>query len=331
MISLQHKHSFGLPASTRHYRQIACESDIATSFKANEMSWLLGEGSNTVFLEDFAGTVVHMQTKGIELKEHSDHFMVDIQAGVNWHDLVVFLLQSGVYGLENLALIPGSVGAAPVQNIGAYGAEFADFCHSVRCYDPLNSQWLPMSRDECQFGYRTSLFKQQANQHLVITSVKLKFPKVWRANTQHGGLEDLKVGVTPQDIFQRVMTIRQQKLPDPKQLGNAGSFFKNPVISFSMAQQIKQDYPTLPIYPVEHNLVKVPAAYLIDQSGLKGQRWGQIATHQQQPLVLVNLGAAIGSELLDAARAIRDAVQQRFKIVLDNEVRLIGAQGEVEL
>jgi len=331
LISLQYKHSFGIQAYAKAYRKIVSDTQIPGSFALDEQYWLLGEGSNTVFLQDFSGVVVHMQTRGVQIHSHREDWLVEVQAGENWHKLVVFLLGEGVYGLENLALIPGSVGAAPVQNIGAYGAELAQFCERVRCFDSQSKQWLELTRQECQFGYRDSIFKQADYQHLIIASVTLKFPKRWQANVQYNGLEDLPAHCSAHDVFERVVSIRKNKLPDPAILGNAGSFFKNPVVAASLYKQIQSHYPDIPAFPVNDKQVKVPAAYLIDQCGLKGQRFGQIAAHAKQPLVLVNLGGACGSELLHAANTIRETVQQRFGIRLQNEVRLIGAEGEVNL
>lgn len=331
MINLQHRHSFGIRSFAQEYRNIKSNTQVPGCFQIDQPKWLLGEGTNTVFLEDFSGVIVHMQTKGVTIKAQGNHYFVTAQAGENWHNLVLSLLRQGVHGLENLALIPGSVGAAPIQNIGAYGAEFARFCYEVKCFDPELRQWLTFHNRDCQFGYRDSMFKRPEFQHLVITAVVLKIPQRWQANTGYNGLDDLPLHTSPQVIFDRVVSIRKNKLPDPAVLGNAGSFFKNPVITTALLKQIQADYPHVPFFTIDEQFVKVPAAYLIEQCGLKGYEWGTIATHSQQPLVLVNLGQACGDDVLHAARYIREVVQQRFGITLNNEVRLIAAEGEVRL
>ena len=331
LINLQHRHSFGIRSFARKYRNIVSDTQLPGCFQLDEPKWLLGEGTNTVFLEDYSGVIVHMQTRGVSIKAQGDHYLVEVQAGENWHNLVVYLLEQGVYGLENLALIPGSVGAAPIQNIGAYGAEFGCFCQDVKCFDSKLGQWLTFHNRDCQFGYRDSIFKRPEFQHLVITAITLKFPQQWQANINYNGLEDLPSHTSPEAIFTRVVSIRKNKLPDPTILGNAGSFFKNPVITTSLLQQIQSDFPQIPFFPINDKLVKVPAAYLIEQCGLKGHEWGPIATHTKQPLVLINLGEALGSDVLHAARCIKEAVQQRFAVILNNEVRLIGAEGEMSL
>ncbi|UAA40858.1 UDP-N-acetylmuramate dehydrogenase [Paraneptunicella aestuarii] len=300
---------------------------------------ILGEGTNMVFVEDFSGSILNILTKGVEIKEQENQFLISVKAGENWHCLVESLLDKGIYGLENMALIPGSVGAAPVQNIGAYGIEFKDMCHSVTTFDIKRKTWQTYTREECCFGYRDSIFKSHEKQFEVITEVALLLPKTWNPNLNYRGLDTLPLGCAAKDVFNRVVEIRQQKLPDPKKIGNAGSFFKNPIISFEKFKSLQEIFPDMPFFNAENEdgkiqnaiKIKVPAAWLIEQCGFKGKHFDGIGCHQNQPLVLVNKGSGSGVSLLTFAREIRSAVLQRFGIQLENEVRLIGRNGVISL
>ena len=292
--------------------------------------WLLGEGSNCIFVDDFNGTVAVNRLQGISIEETSDAWQLTVASGENWHSLVTTCLAKGIYGFENLALIPGTVGAAPIQNIGAYGREVAEFIDAVDVYDMAQQKRFRLCQAECDFGYRDSVFKRAEHQSWFIEQVVFQLPKQNVLATHYGELSRLQ-NPTPQSIYDAVIAIRQQKLPDPRQLGNAGSFFKNPVISRAHFEQIQQTFGDIPHYPVGDTQVKVPAAWLIDQSGFKGKALGGTACHQHQPLVLVNQGGATGSDLLGLARDIRDTISERFSIVLENEVRLIGKEGLLAL
>jgi UDP-N-acetylmuramate dehydrogenase len=233
-------------------------------------------------------------------------------------------------GFENLALIPGTVGASPIQNIGAYGVEIEKFIKSVEFLDTTSMCIDSMTNSQCQFGYRDSVFKQQSLNQRIITHVTFQLPKQYKLETSYGPLAELD-SPNSRDIFNKVVAIRQSKLPDPLVLGNAGSFFKNPVISNTQFQHIQATYPNAPSYRLNDAELKVPAAWLIDTLGFKGKQVGNIRCHSKQPLVLVNTGGGTGADLLALARNIRNAVQDNFAILLDNEVRLMGKQGLIKL
>lgn len=283
-----------------------------------------------MFVEDFDGTVLHIQSKGLVRSQVNDATLLDVCAGEDWHDLVKWTLSNDIYGLENLALIPGSVGAAPIQNIGAYGREIAEFVEHVDCIDLHTGVTHRLSAEECKFGYRDSIFKREGHSQLLVTSVRLRFPQKWQPVTNYGELRELD-DVSPHSIFNEVIRVRQSKLPDPDVLGNAGSFFKNPVVDAELLKDLNQTWPDIPAYQISEREVKIPAAWLIDKLGFKGKALGGIRCHHNQPLVLTNTGQGTGPQLLELARDIRDSVLETFGIALENEVRLIGKQGLIEL
>ena len=307
-------------------------SELVTAMKTlkSRPYIILGEGSNTVFLEDYVGTVIKMSATGVSLEHTDSHYYVTAKAGENWHKLVTWCLKNDIFGLENLALIPGTVGAAPIQNIGAYGIEIERFIHTVEYLELSCGQLKSMTREDCQFSYRDSIFKQSLLNQVVITQVTLSLPKEWSPVAHYGELKKL-IKPTAMDIFKTVVAMRQSKLPDPDKLGNAGSFFKNPVIPNTLFEKLKLDWPSIPSYSVDKKTVKVPAAWLIDTLGFKGKKVGGITCHNNQPLVLTNDGTGTGQELLSLARGIRTKVQQTFAITLENEVRLIDKNGAIIL
>lgn len=291
----------------------------------------LGGGSNVLFSTDFMGVVLLNKLQGITVTEHADHWLLHVGAGENWHHLVQHSLQQGWYGLENLALIPGSVGAAPVQNIGAYGVELADVCTYVDAYNWQSGEVERILAADCQFGYRDSIFKHQCQDSHFITAVGFRLTKQWQGRLNYGPLASLGEDASAQAVFDTVCATRISKLPDPAVLGNAGSFFKNPQVSAKLAEQLKVRYPDMPQYPAEHGQIKLAAGWLIDQCGLKGFRIGQAGVHQQQALVLVNLGGATAIEMIALAAHVRDCVAQRFAVELEHEVRFMGALRETTL
>lgn len=329
LVRLAPLHTFGIDTKAAQLVEIAVLSALPTSLQ--DPYYLLGEGSNSVFLEDYEGCILKVNLKGIEIKETADNYEVKVAAGENWHSLVELLLSKGIYGAENLALIPGTVGAAPIQNIGAYGRELAEFCACVRAHHLSTGERLQFSNSECQFGYRDSIFKRPEMSPIMITEVILHFPKNIAVQTDYGELKALGSLATPMQVFNKVVETRRLKLPDPAVFGNAGSFFKNPIIASSHYESLKQAWPNIPGFVINEHEVKVPAAWLIDRLGFKGKVIGGVACHANQPLVLLNEGTATGQELLELARAIRSSVETHFSITLENEVRLIGAQGLVAL
>jgi UDP-N-acetylmuramate dehydrogenase len=296
----------------------------------SEPFYILGEGSNTVFIDDFAGTIVCIANQGVTISETTDDYYVTVAAGENWHKLVCICLEKGINGLENLALIPGTVGAAPVQNIGAYGVEVKDLISQVDGYNITTAQYESLIPQACQFAYRDSIFKHDLKNRFVITSVTFKLSKHWVPNLSYGPLSQLKKP-TAKEVFNEVVAIRMSKLPDPKIEPNAGSFFKNPIVAEKIAHDLRDKYPTMPSYPATKDSVKLAAGWLIEQAGLKGYQVGGIHISSKQALVLINNENGTNSELLSLIKLIQEKVYSLFKVKLEHEVRLIGALGELTI
>jgi len=329
--SLQSSNSFNIKASCSHIYFPCTLEDLQQlpELTANNF-YILGEGSNTLFVESQAPIIIQPKFTGINILEHEDHFIVTVGAAENWHDLVCFCLQKGIYGLENLALIPGSVGAAPVQNIGAYGVEFADFCQEVQWYEFASKTMYSLTKKTCCFAYRESTFKQEHYNKGLITQVTFKFPKQWQANLSYAGLSELAKDSTAQQVMAQVIKLRSSKLPDPKELPNAGSFFKNPIVSADDFAKLQLQYPNMPNYPQADGDFKLAAGWLIEQAGLKGFRHGGVGVHQQQALVLVNYDSNLGTDIISLAKYIQRKVADKFSVVIVPEVRMITCQGERE-
>lgn len=292
---------------------------------------ILGEGSNVLFLEDFSGQVLINRIRGIEIKETGHSWHLHVGAGENWHQLVKFCLQKGIAGLENLALIPGCAGSAPIQNIGAYGVEFQQLCEYVSIVHLPTGKQIELSADECAFGYRDSVFKHRYHDEYAIVAIGLRLDKLWQPVLTYGDLVKLNPEtVTPAQVFDAVCHMRRSKLPDPAVKGNAGSFFKNPVIDDKKAKTLLQVYPHMPCYPQAEDKVKLAAGWLIDRCELKGFSVGGAMVHRQQALVLINEDNASGQDIVALARTVRQRVGEKFDIWLEPEVRFIGAQGEMD-
>ena len=330
MPSLQNYHSFHLNAQAQQLKTFHDVPSALSLCRQYPQHYLLGEGSNTVFIEDYDGAVLLNRITGIEVSTSATAVNLRVGAGENWHNLVTTALAQGWHGMENLALIPGAVGASPIQNIGAYGLEVADFISSVEMVELATGQTQILNNTECQFGYRDSIFKQALMGKVLITHVNFSLPKAYTPNTRYGELKALETP-TPQNIYNEVIRVRRAKLPDPEVTGNAGSFFKNPVISASAFDVLQARYPDVPHYPVANGKVKIPAAWLIDQSGYKGKQVGKVKCHPTQPLVLTNVGQATGPDVVLLAREIMDTVKNRFDVGLEPEVRLVGKEGLIEL
>ncbi|WDE05687.1 UDP-N-acetylmuramate dehydrogenase [Thalassomonas viridans] len=329
---LKQSNSFNVASITPFIYQPASYSDLhELAGVVNQPFYILGEGSNTLFVEDEAPVIIRPDFKGIDIEETGEAYLVRVGAAENWHQLVTFCIEQGIYGLENLALIPGSVGAAPIQNIGAYGVEFADYCHEVEWFE-FNSQSVKkLSRAECKFGYRDSIFKRELYNQGLIISVSFMFPKAWQAKLSYHGLDSLPEKVSAMEVMEQVIAIRESKLPDPDVLPNAGSFFKNPVIAEDQYQILKQKYPDMPFYPQDNKSVKLAAGWLIEHAGLKGFCRNGAGVHDKQALVLVNKLAASGKDISALAKYVQTRVLEKFGIELLPEVRIIAAKGEVEL
>lgn len=328
---LQSNNSFNFKAScSRIYFPKSLDDLQQLPDLSGKHFYVLGEGSNTLFVEPQAPIIIQPKFTGIDIVEQDDHFIVTVGAAENWHDFVCYCLEKGINGLENLALIPGSVGAAPVQNIGAYGVEFADYCQSVQWYEFKSKSLVHLPKVDCDFAYRDSTFKQALYNKGLITQVTFKFPKVWQPNLGYVGLDSLPKDCSAKQVMAQVIKLRSSKLPDPKKLPNAGSFFKNPVVSAEVFMQLQQQYPSMPNYPQQNGHVKLAAGWLIEQAGLKGYRYRGVGVHEKQALVLVNYSSDLGSNIISLAKYIQRTVAQKFSVAITPEVRMITSQGEVE-
>lgn len=284
-----------------------------------------GEGSNTIFIGDELPPLCRFVASTKELSWlDDDHALLHVEAGHNWHQLVCWTVEQGLWGLENLALIPGSVGAAPVQNIGAYGVELADRCRYVDFFHWESQQLQRLSASDCAFAYRDSVFKQQLAGQGVIVAVGLTLTKSPRRVLSYQGLDQLPDHCSLQQVLDTVVAIRQSKLPDPNELANCGSFFKNPLLPEKTAQALQLRYPAMPVFAQGHGQCKLSAAWLIDQAGFKGKKLGDIGCYSRQPLVLVNHGSGTAEQLLQLIEAIQLQVQARFGVALEPEVQLVG-------
>ncbi|CAM4320612.1 UDP-N-acetylmuramate dehydrogenase [Vibrio neonatus] len=291
----------------------------------------LGTGSNMLFTEHFSGVAILNRLKGREVKEDEQHFLLEVAAGEDWPSLVEWAVDKGMFGLENLALIPGCVGTAPIQNIGAYGIEFKDVCDFVEYLDLESLTLKRLSGSECHFAYRDSIFKQQLSGKALITKVGLKLSKVWTPKTAYGALQQLIEGEpSARKIFDAVCQVRRSKLPDPKVMGNAGSFFKNPIIPTAQFTELKKHYPNIVGYPAGEQM-KVAAGWLIDNAGLKGYTHGGARVHAQQALVIVNFNQAVAADVLAVAWHVRETILQKYQIELEHEVRFMGSKQETNL
>lgn len=330
--SLQHLHTFSLPAFCNNIQTANSVDSLIELLQeyAIQPYLVMGEGSNTIFLADFSSTVIVNRIKGVVHRQDNTNHYLQVGAGENWHELVEFCMQQNIGGFENLALIPGSVGAAPIQNIGAYGVEIERFIDSVEFVDTTDFSLQSLPNKACEFAYRDSVFKRQPTNSRIIVQVNFVLPKVYQLETSYGPLAKL-TQATARQVCDEVIAIRRSKLPDPKKQGNAGSFFKNPVISNAQFKSLQAQVPAIPYYDAGDKHKKIPAAWLIDQLGFKGKQVGNIACHVHQPLVLVNLGNGTGNDLLALARNIVQKVEAEFGIHLENEVRLIGQEGLITL
>jgi UDP-N-acetylmuramate dehydrogenase len=291
--------------------------------------FVLGDGSNLLLKNDFAGLVIYPNIPGVgEVGEDRNHIFLEAGAGVEWDELVRLSVVYELGGLENLSLIPGKVGAAPVQNIGAYGVEAKDYIHLVRAVDLHTVQKVEFTNEQCRFGYRDSIFKNELKNKVVITSVVFKLDKFPEFKLEYGNLKaevEKKGETTLQNVRNAVISIREAKLPDPEKIGNGGSFFKNPVVDDGVAQKLKDENEGMPTYPSGvDGKTKLAAAWLIDQCGWKGYREGDVGVHSEQALVLVNYSGARGDEVVSLAEKIKQSVKQKFGIELIPEVNIIG-------
>lgn len=290
--------------------------------------YVLGGGNNILFTQDYPGTLLTSAARGIRIvEEKEDNVTIEAEAGLEWDDLVEWAVQNDLWGIENLSLIPGQVGAAPVQNIGAYGCEAKDTIRSVEMFCPESLNTLILEKEHCAFGYRDSVFKRALRGRTIITSVRLSLSRTPCARLEYGdvALEVEKRGeITLRNIREAICAIRRTKLPDPAITGNAGSFFKNPIVSRQEAERLLALHPDMPHYPAANPTeVKLAAGWLIDRTGLKGYSEGRVGIHPRQALVVVNLGGANGREILDFSHRVRERVQERFGVEIEPEVNVL--------
>nr|WP_299388460.1 UDP-N-acetylmuramate dehydrogenase [Allomuricauda sp.] len=331
-ISLKNYNTFGIDAMARSFVEIngLAQLQRVLELKAYPHKFILSGGSNILLTQDVDALVMHINLKGITvLEENENEVQVKVMAGENWHQLVLWSLEQGYGGLENLSLIPGNVGTAPMQNIGAYGVELKDVFVNCTAMDIESLELEAFDLERCAFGYRDSFFKNEGKGKYIITSVVLKLTKKdHQLNTGYGAIEDelQAQGVvypTIHDVSKAVIAIRRRKLPDPTEIGNSGSFFKNPVVSKKTFEKFRKNHPEAPFYEVGENLYKIPAGWLIEQCGFKGKRFGDAGVHENQALVLVNHGNATGKEIMELAEKIQSEVSKRFKITISPEVNII--------
>jgi UDP-N-acetylmuramate dehydrogenase len=327
-ISLKSFNTFGIDVPVEYFTRLNSIEELGAIATTTYKKRVLGSGSNVLLTRRVTGLVIHNELKGItKIKEDDDHVWLSVQSGEVWHDLVLYAIGNGWGGIENLALIPGTVGASPMQNIGAYGVEAKETIESVTYWDWDEKAFVTRTNEECNFGYRDSIFKQELQGKTFITSVVYKLAKRPVINTSYGAitqeLEQMGVQIpTIKDVANAVIRIRTSKLPDPKVIGNAGSFFKNPTISRLQYTLLQSAYTEMPCYPVSETTVKVPAGWLIEQCGWKGYRHGDMGVHAKQALVLVNYGKADGSELWELSGEILHSVMEKFGIELEREVQV---------
>jgi len=330
-ISLKPFNTFGIDVKAGYFARFS--STIELNQILNEYRkipfLIIGGGSNLLLTKDFEGIVLKNEIKGKEIISETDHEVtVKIGAGENWHEFVIWSIENGFGGIENLSLIPGSVGASPMQNIGAYGVEIKDVFDHLFAYHIETGVTHRFSLEECQFGYRESVFKRALKNQYVITEVCFRLEKNRKVNTTYGAIEQelQKSGIsspTIRDVSNAVISIRQSKLPNPAELGNAGSFFKNPVVEDEVANSILEKHPTAPVYPAEEGKKKLAAGWLIEQAGWKGKTIDTYGVHKLQALVLVNYGGSTGKQIFDLSSAIISDIQEKFGVTLEREVNIL--------
>jgi UDP-N-acetylmuramate dehydrogenase len=330
-VDLKPYNTFGISVKANYFAAFQDFSSLADLLGDNKEknTTILGGGSNVLFTQEFDGLILRNEIKGKEVvKEDGNFVYVKAGAGENWHEFVLYAIDNNWGGIENLSLIPGSVGASPMQNIGAYGVEIKDVFHELEAFNIETGKLETFSHSECEFGYRESVFKRALKGKYVITSVTYRLSKSHEVNTSYGAINsELEAKSiqkpTIKDISDAVIAIRQSKLPDPKKIGNAGSFFKNPVVEKNVVTKIQEKYPDVPFYTVDDNYVKLPAGWLIDTAGWKGKRIGNHGVHSKQALVLVNYDDATGKEIYALSQEILDDIEDKFGVLLEREVNII--------
>ena len=331
--SLKNHNTFGIDVAAKYFAEVNNIEDIIQllaepKFKISK-KLVIGVGSNILFTKDFNGLVITQTSSRISIRDDGgDHILVTAEAGVIWHNLVLYCVERNLGGIENLSLIPGKVGAAPIQNIGAYGQELKDVLYSVQGIDLNNFRIIELENSECKFGYRDSIFKNELKNKIIITAVTLQLTKNPKLDINYGSIKEelsklLKPHVNLKDVSDVICKIRQSKLPDPLKIGNAGSFFKNPEIPVTKFKALQERFADLPGYYVEESKMKIPAGWLIEKCGFKGKRFGNVGVHEKQALVMVNYGNALPEEVVKLKEKIKEEVKLIFDIELKEEVNIL--------
>ncbi len=331
--SLKNYNTFGINSLTQKFISFKSEIEIQEYLSNHDLSkgklLILGGGSNILFSQNFNGTIIKSEINGInELERNSKNIFLEIGSGVVWDDLVKFAIENNYGGIENLSMIPGTVGAAPIQNIGAYGVELEEVFYKLEGIDLFTNKKLIFEKDECKFGYRDSIFKHDYKNKFLITKVILKLNLIHKLKTNYRAIQEeikdidqSKLGIKL--LSEIIIKIRSSKLPDPNKIGNAGSFFKNPVINKSQFEKLKSKHKDLVFFEVDENQYKIPAGWLIEKIGFKGKRFGNVGVHKYQALVLVNYGNAKGSEILKLVNIIKEKIKNNFNLELECEVNIV--------
>ena len=331
-ISIKNYNSFQIDVKTKLFSEFKNIEELkiilnSSLYKSNK-STILGEGSNILFTNDYEGLILKNNITGIKIiKENNDNIIVEVGSGENWHKFVMWSIEKNLSGIENLALIPGSVGASPVQNIGAYGMEVKDSIISVHTINLKSNKECNFKNKDCDFKYRDSIFKNKLKNKFIITKVTFKLNKKPINNISYGNIElelkKLKLSPSPKNIAKTIIKIREKKLPNPKKIGNCGSFFKNPIISNSQFLKLQKKYPEIIYFKLPNKKIKISAGWLIENIGLKGYRKGDAGVHKQQALVIVNYGSASGQEILNLAKKIQKKVMENYEIKFEPEVNIL--------
>jgi UDP-N-acetylmuramate dehydrogenase len=330
-LGLKHRNSFGLDSKAELAYEITSADQLPALMKElrdKKLAWrALGGGSNVILPESLPGATLLINILGQEImKSDQGYSWLSVGAGVNWHELVSWTLEHNLPGFENLALIPGTVGAAPIQNIGAYGVEIGEYIDSIEAFDSMSHAFVTLKQEACQFAYRDSYFKQNPNR-FIVTKVVFKIPKSWQARLQYADLvkqfSEPNSSPSAKQIFDAVCAIRSNKLPDPKVIGNAGSFFQNPIVSTEQCEQLSKHFPNLVSYPDGNGKRKLAAGWLIDQCGFKGKRVGPVGVYEKQALVLVNHGGGTLTDILNLAKNIQEEVLGKFGVRLEIEPNIL--------
>jgi UDP-N-acetylmuramate dehydrogenase len=332
-ISLKDKNSFGIDVKAEYFVSFSSVEEWRKFCSDHpglllEKKFILGGGTNLLFLGDYNGLILSPEIKSISTVYHDKQLVdVEVGAGVVWDDFVAYCVEHGWYGIENLSLIPGKVGAATVQNIGAYGVEVSSVIHCVKGIELSTGNPVQFSNTECDYSYRSSIFKEKYFNTLMITSAVFRLKLSSKLNVSYGDVKNCLAALGAHslgNLRKAILKIREAKLPDPRIIGNAGSFFKNPVVGKSLAEQLCLTLPKLPVYPISEKEVKLSAGFLIEAAGWKGHRSGKVGVHDQQALVIINPGGAQGEEILQLSQAIRADVLTKYGVNLEREVQLVG-------